>query len=267
MVALQAAPAWAEGAQGAGATPVTWELGIGVGALHFPDYPGAERSRTLVLPFPYVVYRSPHLDVTNRRVRGIVLAGSRFSLDVDVSGAVAVDSSRDPERRGMPDLDWIGEAGPALRYNAWSSAHGAATLDLVLPVRAAASAHGLALHHRGWVWGPRLEFKRRTGGIARSVELDANLGARWASAPLNDYVYGVAPEYATAQRPAFEPGAGYAGYTASLGMSLRRDSVVYGWLLRYTGLSGSVVAASPLVSRTHAVTLGVDIAWILRSRH
>lgn len=252
----------------AGGTPsATWDLGVGVAAVRLPDYPGAQRSRDLVLPFPYVVYRSPHLDVTNQRVRGIVLAGSRFSLDLDVDGAVAVDSSRDPERQGMPGLDWIGEAGPALRYAAWRGRRAAAELDLVLPLRAAASARGLRLHHRGWAWAPRLEFRRRRGSATHSDELDASVTARWASAALNDYVYGVAPQYASAQRRAFEPGGGYAGYSASFGMSLRRGARVYGWLLRYTSLAGSVVAASPLVSRGHSVTVGVAVAWILSSHH
>lgn len=266
IVLLLARTALAHKPQAARSSSATWDLGIGVAAVRLPDYPGAQRSRDLVLPFPYIVYRSPHLDVDNQRVRGIVLAGSRFSLDVDVSGSVAVDSSRDSERRGMPDLDWIGEAGPALRYDAWRDDHAGAKLDLVLPLRAAASARGLRLHHRGWVWAPRLEFKRRSGGTTHRDEFDASLAARWAGAALNDYVYGVAPRYASAQRPAFEPGAGYAGYSASFGMSLRRGAVVYGWLLRYTSLSGSVVAASPLVSRAHTATVGVAVSWILSSR-
>lgn len=263
LAALLAASARADGARAANAA--TWDLGIGVAALHFPDYPGASRSRDLILPFPYIVYRSPHLEVNNTRVRGIVLAGSRFSLDVDVAGAVAVNSSRDPERRGMPNLDWLGEAGPALRYDAWNDAH--ASLDLVLALRAAASARGLRLHRRGWAWAPRLEYKRRSGSATHGNEFDASLEARWADAGLNDYVYGVAPQYADAERPAFSPGAGYAGYSASVGMSLRRGARVVGWLLRFTSLGGSVVAASPLVSRRQSVTIGVDVAWILNSHH
>lgn len=263
---LLPAAARAAGPRAADPAASSWELGVGVAALRFPDYPGSERSRDLVVPIPYFVYHSPHLDISNRRVRGIVIAGSRFSLDVDFAGSVKVDSSRDPERRGMPDLDWIAEAGPALRYNAWNDARKAATLDLVLAARAAASARALRLHQRGWVWVSRVEWRRLTGGVTHSNEFDASLEARWAGAALNNYVYGVAPQYSTAQRPAFEPGAGYAGYSASVGTSLRRGSVVYGGFVRYTSLSGSVVAASPLVSRPHSATVGVVVAWILSSR-
>jgi outer membrane protein len=264
LLVLLQAEARAEDTQAAAAS--TLELGVGVAALRFPDYPGSERSRELVLPFPYIVYRSPHLDVSNRRVRGIVIAGSRFSLDVDFAGSVAVDSSRNPERRGMPNLDWIGEAGPALRYNAWNDTRKTTAVDLVLPARAAVSTRGLQLHQRGWVWAPRVEWRRRTGGATYSDEFDASLGASWTGSALNDYVYGVAPQYATPQRPAFEPGGGYSGYSASFGMSLRRGSVVYGWFVRYTDLSGSVVDGSPLVSRPHSTSVGVAVAWILSSR-
>ncbi len=41
----------------AGEKPL-WELGAGVTALYFPDYPGSDQSGAYVLPFPYFVYTS-----------------------------------------------------------------------------------------------------------------------------------------------------------------------------------------------------------------
>lgn len=241
-----------------------FELGVGLGAVEFPAYPGAAETRKLLLPFPYIVYHGPHLDVENNKVRGIVIAGSRFSLDVDFDGAVSVDSSQVSARHGMPDLDWIGEAGPALRYHAWGTDDGDSSLDLILPVRNAVSARGLTLHDRGWVWAPRLEYDYDQGPPDRLLEFDAALWATWAGADLNDYVYGVTPQFATATRPAYEPGGGYAGYTVDLGMSLHRDALVYGCFLRYSNLGGAVFAASPLVSRTGDLSFGFAISWIFQ---
>ena len=136
------------------------EFGVGVGAVHFPDYPGAEEVRTLVLPFPYVVMRNRYLDVNRDHIRGKLFKDDRFSLDVDFGGQVSVDSSDTQERRGMPDLDWLGEVGPSLRYHAWRDAEDQTHLDLVLPLRVAVSAQGLTLHHRGWVTGPRAEWHK-----------------------------------------------------------------------------------------------------------
>lgn len=242
-----------------------WELGVGLSGLSFPYYPGASETRKLLLPFPYIVYHGPHLDVENNRVRGIVLAGSRFSLDVDFDGAVSVESARTQERQGMPDLDWIGEAGPALRYNAWSSDGGEASLDAVLPVRATVSARGLTVHDRGWAWAPRLEFDYDHGPPTQLLEFDASLTALYADAGLNDYIYGVAPPYATATRPAYQPGTGYGGWELSAGMSWHHEGLVYGGFLSYRDLGGAVFGASPLVSRKQDLSLGVAVSWIIQS--
>ena len=241
------------------------ELGIGLGGLYFPDYPGAGESRKLLLPFPYIVYHGPHLDVTQSRVRGIVLAQSRFSLDVDFDGAVSVASADTRERRGMPDLDWIGEAGPALRYHVWSSEGDDSYLDAVLPARAAVSARGMTVHDRGWAWAPRIEYDHIQGEPAHAFEFDASFWTLWNDAKLNDYVYGVTPQFAGAGRPTFEPGGGYSGYTLDLGLSLHQGSLVYGCFLRYTNLNGAVFAASPLVTREQDVSVGLAVSWVIQS--
>ncbi|MGH8282617.1 MAG: hypothetical protein ACRESE_02070, partial [Gammaproteobacteria bacterium] len=40
-----------------------FDIGLGVGGVRFPYYPGAAEQRTLLLPFPYVIYHSRYLDV------------------------------------------------------------------------------------------------------------------------------------------------------------------------------------------------------------
>ena len=243
------------------------ELGVGVGAIRFPDYPGSEEQRSLVLPFPYIVYHSRYLDVNRDRVRGKLFAGGRLSLDVDFGGSVAVDSSRDQERTGMPDLDWIGEVGPALRYRIWESDGADTRLEGVLPVRKAVSARGLDLHDRGWTLAPRLQIDHRTGDDGDYVGTDASLSVLRADQKYYDYIYGVAPQYATATRPAYTPDGGYGGYTLALGMSLRRNDVVYGAFFRYNDLNGAVFAGSPLVRRLHETSFGFAVSWILKTEY
>jgi len=220
-----------------------------------------------VLPFPYFVFHSKYLDVNRDRVRGKLFAGGRLSLDVDFGGSVAVDSSRDRERARMPDLDWIGEAGPALRYRIWESDGDDTRLEGVLPVRKAVSARGLDLHDRGWTVDPRIEIAHIIGGDAHYFSTDAGLSVLRADQKYYDYIYGVAPQYATPTRSPYTPDGGYGGYTLSLGTSLRRDAVVYGAFLRYTDLNGAVFAASPLVSRLHELSFGFAVSWILKTEY
>lgn len=241
-----------------------FDIGLGVGGVRFPYYPGAAEQRTLLLPFPYVIYHSRYLDVNRDKVRGKLLSGKRLSLEVDFGGAVSVPSSDVSERRGMPDLDWIGEAGPALRYRAWDNNAGNARLDLVLPLRVAVSAHALSLHHRGYVFAPHLELEYQIGEGTRAFNVGTSVTALYGSRNYFQYIYGVAPQYATAQRPAYAAPGGYGGYTLEAGGSLHRGDMVYGAFMSYTNLSGASFVNSPLVSRSDGMAFGVMLAWIFK---
>ncbi len=247
--------------------PVTphYEFGIGVGAVHFPDYPGSEEMRTLVLPFPYVVLRNQYLDVNRDHIRGKLLKDDRFSLDMDFGGQVSVDSSGTQERRGMPDLDWLGEVGPSLRYHAWRDAEDETRFDLVLPLRVAISARGFTLHHRGWVTGPRAEWHKTLHlQDGDSVYLDSALSADFVDRSYADYYYSVVPEFATATRPAYSAPGGYAGDSLELGISWHHADMVYGAFIAHSSLQGAAFQSSPLVTRTDSLSFGVAVSWILQ---
>lgn len=265
---LTQSAAWADTETDASAPPPSrFEFGVGVGAVHFPDYPGSEEVRTLVLPFPYIVLRNRYLDVNRDHIRGKLFKDERFSLDVDFGGQVSVDSSGTQERRGMPDLDWLGEAGPSLRYHAWQDAEDETRLDLVLPLRVAVSAQGLSLHHRGWVTGPRAEWHKtiHTGGDD-AVYLDSAITAQYVDRGYADYYYSVAPQYATATRPAYAAPGGYAGDSLEFGVSWHHGDMVYGAFIEHVSLHGAAFQSSPLVGRADGLSLGVAVSWILQRR-
>ena len=247
-------------------TGSNWELGIGFGSVRYPIYDGAAEAQYLSVPFPYINYHAPHLSVTNNRVRGIVFAGSHWSLDVDFSGQPQVESDRTRERLGMPDLGWLGEAGPALRYSAWQDEAGETVFDLVLPVRTAVSAEGLTLTHRGNVFAPRLELDHDLFDVDGRLEWDANLTAEYEDRDYTRYYYGVAPQYATATRSTYTPPGGYAGYRAEMGFSLHQGELVYGAFINYTSLDHAAFLASPLVGRHEGLSFGFSVAWVIQ-RH
>lgn len=268
LLMLLPAVAWADGGATANDAddPLHFRFGVGVGSVRFPDYPGAIETRSLTLPFPYVVLYHEHLKVDNNRVRGIVFAGSHWSLDVDFSGQPQVESDRTRERVGMQDLGWLGEAGPALRYNAWRDDAGETEFDLVLPVRAAVSAEGLTLTHRGNVFAPRLELDHDLFDVDGRPEWDASLTAEYEDRDYTRYYYGVAPQYATATRPAYTPPGGYAGYRAEVGFSLHQGELVYGAFINYTNLDHAAFLPSPLVGRRDGLSFGFSIAWVIQSQ-
>lgn len=242
------------------------DFGIGLGALRFPAYTGASDVRSLLLPFPYVVVHSQFLDVDRNRVRGKLLKDDRFAIDADFAGGVSVTSDDTRERQGMPDLDWLGEVGPALRYHAWHGGPGNG-IDFVLPARVATSVHVLKFHHRGFDSDPRLEWHGTwfQGGGDRLI-LDANLSARFVDRGYAGYYYDVAPQYATATRPAYEAPGGYAGWSTQAGVSWHRGDMVYGAFVEHTSLHGARFQASPLVGDAGGWSFGVAIAWILQRK-
>lgn len=262
--------AWAVGNAQADAPPPKGdeathiELGIGIGGAHFADYPGASRYWNILLPLPYVTVRSPHLDANRDGVHGKVFNLDRWSLNVDFGGSVPVESSRDPERHGMPNLGWIAEAGPILRYRAWSDAATGVKFVAGLPVRAAASAQGLTLHHRGWVAEPELELTRKWVSGDTHYHADLTLSWLYATDAYFNYIYGVAPQYADATRPAYQAGGGYGGNQLSLGFGWQRDAWVYGAFLSYNNLVGAGFNTSPLVSQRHQTAFGFVVAWVFQ---
>ncbi|HEX5340844.1 MAG TPA: MipA/OmpV family protein [Gammaproteobacteria bacterium] len=240
------------------------ELGIGLGGAHFADYPGASRYWNLLLPLPYVTLKSPHLDANRDGVHGKLLKGDSWSLNVDFGGSVPVDSSRDVERHGMPDLGWIAETGPILRYRPWRNRAAGLVLEMSLAARIAASVDGLELHHRGWVTEPKLELMRNWGNGDNHYHADVGVSWSYATNDYFNYVYGVAPQYADAGRPVYRAGGGYGGYSISLGFGMRHGDMIYGAFYRHINLAGASFNGSPLVSQRHQNAFGFAVAWVFR---
>ncbi|MGH8400670.1 MAG: MipA/OmpV family protein [Gammaproteobacteria bacterium] len=240
------------------------EFGLGIGGAHFADYPGASRYRNILLPLPYITLRSPHLDANRDGMHGKLFKSERWALNVDFGGSVPVSASRDPERHGMPNLGWIAETGPILKYQAWRDDRTGFRLQMSLAERSAASAHGLSLHHRGWVTQPQLELARDWGDGTEHFHADVGVSWSYATQPYFEYVYGVAPQYADAGRPAYEATGGYGGYDLSLGFGVRHGDFVYGAFYRYINLSGASFNGSPLVSQRHQNACGFVVAWVFR---
>jgi outer membrane scaffolding protein for murein synthesis (MipA/OmpV family) len=87
-------------------------------------------------------------------------------------------------------------------------------------------------------------------------------GPLFASREYHDYFYGVAPEFATPERPAFEATSGYSGTLALVSISRRFPRFWVGAYARYDTLKGAAFESSPLVRRDYSVMAGFAIAWV-----
>ena len=239
-----------------------WELGAGVSAITLSDYRGSDESRTYVLPFPYVIYRGERLRVDRQGLRGILFDSERVHLDISAHATPPVDSDDNRARSRMPSLDPTLEIGPRLNLDLARDRKREWTLTLRLPVRAVIATDLSHARSAGYTAYPHLDLDLRPVFLGGKWNLGLQAGALYGSREYHEYFYGVAPQFATAQRPAYVARGGYSGAVALASLTRRFPTFWAGAFVRYDTLRGAVFESSPLVRREHAVMAGFAIAWV-----
>lgn len=234
-----------------------WEIGAGVGIVNAPEYRGADQRGTRVLPIPYVIYRGPILKADREGVRAALFDSERVEVNLSANFSPISSGQDNAARRGMSDLRPVVELGPTVDFPLWRDS-GDRELSLRLPLRAAFTVES-SPRHIGWLFSPNLRYS----ALAPSGwKFSAQTGPMVGSRAYNAYYYTVSPTQATATRPAFNAGSGYAGWQGTLILSKRFARTWFGSYLRYDNLRGAAFADSPLVRRRDGVTVGVAAAWV-----
>ena len=262
LIGLAAAALAAAAGSAARAEPKPlWELGLGAGALIFHDYRGADTMHVYPVPVPYLVYRGKFLRSDHNGLRGKLFHQEHIELNLSINGTTPVRN--DSSRHGMRDLRPTVEVGPALDVHLWKSADTRLKLDLRLPARAAFTVQS-APSLVGVFLAPHVNFDiaERRGDDGWKLGLLA--GPLFATRRYDDYFYSVAPQYASADRPAYEARGGYAGMQFLAALTRRYPRYWLGAYLRHDTLAGASFAASPLVKRESYWSGGFGIAWIIR---
>src|SRR6266513_5868326 len=226
----------------------------------FRSYRGADTIHVYPVPVPYLMYRGKFLRSDHNGLRGRLFDAERIELNLSVNGTTPVRN--DSSRHGMPDLRSTVEVGPALDVHLWKSDDRLLKLDLRLPARAAFTVEG-SPHVVGVFLAPNLnlDIGQRRGDDGWKLGLLA--GPLFATRRYDEYFYGVAPQYASAGRPAFEARGGYAGTQLLAALTRRYPRYWLGAYLRHDSLAGASFAASPLVRRESYWSGGFGIAWII----
>jgi len=239
-----------------------WELGAGISALSLPDYRGSDQSSLYAIPFPYLVYRGTFLKADRHGIRGIFFGSDRIELNLSLGASLPVNSDDNRARQGMSDLQPTVELGPSLDLNLWRTPDRRTRLDLRLPVRTAVTVKE-GMDDIGWVFSPRLNLDITDVAGLPGWNLGLLAGPMYGSERNHDYFYSVAPQYATAERPAFDAKGGYAGSQVLMSMSKRYPKYWLGAFVRWDSLKGVAFDDSPLVKSENYFAAGVGVAWIL----
>jgi len=239
-----------------------WELGAGLLFLQMPDYRGSDENRRYLLPYPYFVYRGDILRVERERISGRIFETDRLLLDISLNGNVPVNSSENPDRRGMADLDPTFEIGPSLNMTLLENRQDHYKLKLTLPIRAAFSTDFSSVRHEGWVFHPRLVFEKADMIAGSGVNLGISAGPMFADRGYHRYFYAVDPPYATPARRSYEAGGGYSGSTLTVGLNKNIKPFIISAFVSLDFLQGATFEGSPLVKNKYAVMTGITVSWV-----
>jgi outer membrane protein len=241
------------------------ELGAGVALLTRPYYRGSAQSSSTLFPAPYLVYRGERLQLSREGLMARLFKTEDFRVSLSLAASLPGHDSEDSLRSGMPDLLPTFEAGPSLD---WMLDGEGGAWKLRLPVRAVAAADFKDFEGIGWLVHPHLQFRhsRQQGRWALETALAA--GPLWASQKYHRYFYAVEPQYATAERPAYDPGGGYSGARASAYLGLRRGAWRLGLGITHDALNGAEMEDSPLVETEQATVFALGLFYsFLRRDH
>lgn len=237
-----------------------WEIGAGFAAIDFPMYRGSNERRSFLLPIPYFVYRGETLQVNRERVRGLVFKRDAVELDISVNGSVPAKGA--VARQGMPDLDPTLEIGPSLNVHLLYSADKRNTLDLRMPLRGVLASDFKHVQATGWLFQPQLDVDfRNIEGSGWNIGLVG--GPIYADRRYHQYFYNVAPQYATATRPAYTAAGGYSGmqFIFAFNKRYKEDGHWLGGFMKWDDLKDAVFADSPLVKSKQYFTIGFAATW------
>jgi len=239
-----------------------FELGVMVGGGYLSDYPAAGENHFRGLALPNITYRGEILRSDDKGlVRSRFIHTDNIEFDISLNGSLPVDSEDNDDRRGLPDLDWLGEIGPRVQFTVARAPGGSAKIELELPVRAVFSTDFSDGDYRGIVFAPEIAYQHKNF-LSENTRIKLGIGAGFATTELAEYFYEVEPRFATASRPAFSADPGYFGSKIQLAAFTSFSSRWRGFAgLKLELHHGAANGNSPLFKDKKTFSAGLGLIW------
>jgi outer membrane protein len=240
-----------------------WELGLGAGALHTPDYPSSSQKQVRAIALPYVVYRGDVLRIGDgQAVRAVAFDNDRIELDISFAAAFDADSEDNELRRGMPDLDYMFQIGPQMKIGLVDfifDDESLGALTLALQARGVFSTDLGSLDQHGFVFEPMLQYKH-IGFLSPRLDMTISLQPQWASSQLHEYFFDVKSNFVTAGRSEYRSVGGYFGTGLNLYASYRVNEKLRGFIgVQSTSHHGAANERSPLYEQNFTLGFGAGV--------
>jgi hypothetical protein len=240
-----------------------WEMRLAGFSRFGPSYPGSEENQLNIVPLPLPIYRGKFLRLgedSENPIRGILFRRDRIKLDFAFNLNFPVDSEDIEARTNMPDLNLLLEVGPALELQFTKEPKFGGHWYLGLQLRPAVSFDGLSPDYRGIAFSPDLTYRVK---FAEGKDaLKVRITPTWGSSEYMDFFYGVAPEFATSTRPAYNAQAGYLGTDVTfsyINTLTERWEFVTG--TRISLNQGARNDASPLYTKDYGIGVYAAFTW------
>jgi outer membrane scaffolding protein for murein synthesis (MipA/OmpV family) len=237
-----------------------WEVGVFGGAASTPSYPGADSQTSRALVIPSLIYRGEVFRSDRGGIGARVLRTTDMELDIGFAGSLPSNAKDTNARNGMTDLGTLIEFGPRVKWTLARPSPGN-QLRIELPVRAVLEFNS-GVNGQGVAFEPELVYAMRN--VAGGWSLSTSGSLVWGDRKLNNYFYGVTPQFATASRPAFDAQPGLIATRLGLSTSkeITPDVRVFGFA-RYESYSGAANLDSPLHQASSGSSAGIGLVWTL----
>lgn len=237
-----------------------WEIGLFGGAATTPSYPASAERSSRALLLPYLIYRGEVLRADRDGIGARLLNTRDVELDVGLAASLPSRATDSPARTDMPDLGTLIEVGPRLKWTLARPSPGS-RWQLELPLRAVLEFNS-GVQRQGLVFEPELKYETQDAGD--NWRLSASASLVLGDGKLNNFFYGVQPQYSTPLRPAFDAQAGLIATRLGLSASKRlgNDLRLFGFV-RVESYAGSANQDSPLHLQSAGTSAGLAFAWTL----
>lgn len=236
-----------------------WEVGAGFGSVRFEQYPASDQYTSVTLPFPTFRYRGNILRADDREgARIYLLKKSRWRIHLGGMGLPPVKAGQ--ARAGMSDIPTLGAIGPQLS--------GALTDDLTFRLGAyqALAVTWLAFRPSGVMGIVDMAYRKSHAFAPNFLGIEETSGSLTlaflgASQEVHELYYGVAKEYVTAERSAYQARAGMLQARLSYFQSFKKGNLALYLGGRFSDFRISANRSSPLYKADRALSVLAGITY------
>jgi len=181
-----------------------WELGLLGGFARVSLYPGAGDYASRYLLFPYVYYRGKIFRSDRGGARARLYSSKKTKLSLGFGGNLPSKNSESSIREGMPNLDFVFEIGPRLRFLNLFDKDG---LEAGISIKKASSVSSWNFYSKGFTLSSSLGYRGNLDFFSKTrIFLRATV--KVTEKIYQEYFYNVPAAYQKPSRPTYNAKAG-----------------------------------------------------------